>query len=63
MPHSALNGRTPDEVYFGQAENVPAELAVARSAARRARLEANRALSCEACMASGQSASALVSAA
>ena len=63
MPHSALGGRTPDEVYLGQAENTPAELAVARSAARRARLEANRVLSCEACTASGQSASALVSAA
>ena len=63
MPHSALSGRTPDEVYFGQAESIPVKLAAARKVARRERLEANRALSCEACVAPGQPSSALVSAA
>jgi transposase InsO family protein len=63
MPHSALGGRTPNEVHFGQAENAPAELPVARSTARRARLEANQALSCKACVAPRQRASAVVSAA
>ena len=63
LPHSALNGRTPDEGYSGQAENTPAQLAAARKVARDERLAANRALSCEACTASGNSAAALVSAA
>ena len=34
LPHSALNGRTPDELYFGRAENIPEELAAARKVAR-----------------------------
>jgi transposase InsO family protein len=63
MPHSALNGRTPDEAYFGKAEATPAELAAARSAARRERLETNRSLSCQACAARGAATSELVSAA
>ena len=53
MPHSALQGRTPDEVYFGRAEHMPVELAAGRKVARRKRLEANRSLSCEACVAPG----------
>jgi putative transposase len=53
LPHSALNGRTPDEAYFGRAENIPVELATARKVARAERLDANRALSCAACTASG----------
>ena len=53
LPHSALKGRTPDEAYFGQAENIPVELATARKVARAERLDANRALSCAACTASG----------
>ena len=63
MPHSVLNGRTPDEVCFGQAENIPAELAATRKVARDERLATNRALSCEACTASEPSAANLVSAA
>ena len=55
MPHSALNGRTPDEAYFGRAENIPAKLATARKVARTERLDANRALSCAACTATGTS--------
>jgi putative transposase len=55
MPHSALNGRTPDEAYFVRAENIPAKLATARKVARTERLDANRALSCAACTATGTS--------
>jgi putative transposase len=55
MSHSALNGRTPDGVYFGRAENIPAKLATARKVARTERLDANRALSCAACTATGTS--------
>ena len=34
VPHSALNGRTPDEVFFGQAEQIPAQLVADRREAR-----------------------------
>jgi putative transposase len=46
MPHSAFEGQTPDEIYFGSGDAVPAELASARMAAREERLKANRAASC-----------------
>jgi len=49
VPHSAFRGQTPDEMYFGTGEHVPAELASAKSAALEARLNANRSLSCENC--------------
>ena len=51
LPHSALGGRTPDEVYFDRAADVPEKLAAGRLAARAARLQANRARQCEACVA------------
>ena len=63
MPHSALGFRTPDEVYFGKAEDVPRKLSVARRAAREARLTTNRTTTCEACSASTSSATALSEAA
>ena len=50
MPHSAFEGQTPDEMHFGTAANLAAELATANTNARAARLAANRALSCEACL-------------
>jgi hypothetical protein len=49
LPHSALRRLTPDEVYFSRGENVLAELELGKKAARKARLEANRALDCETC--------------
>jgi transposase InsO family protein len=55
MPHAAFHGQTPDEMYFGTAANLPAELATAREQARAARLAANRAMSCDHCP--GQQAS------
>ena len=63
MPHSALDYRTPDEVYFGRAEDVPSNLEVARRTAREARMAINRATSCEACSASMSSPTALEEAA
>ena len=59
MPHSALEWRTPDEVYFGQEEDVSSKLATARQAAREARIAINRATSCEACTGSVSSSTAL----
>lgn len=49
MPHSAFDGQTPDEMYFGRGETVPDELAKARAAARVRRLAENRASRCERC--------------
>ena len=51
MTHAAFHGQTPDEMYFGTAANLPAELAAARSHARAERLAANRAMSCNRCLA------------
>ena len=50
MPHAAFSGQTPDEMYFGTAANLPAELAAARSCAGVSRLAANRAMSCDRCL-------------
>jgi transposase InsO family protein len=58
-PHSALNWRTPDEVYFGRAQDVASRLVPARQAAREARMAINRATSCEACSGSMSSPTAL----
>ena len=46
-----LNGPelSPDEMYFGKGDGVPDELAAARTAAQRARIEANRKLRCDSC--------------
>ena len=49
MPHSALNGRTPDEAYFGKGEDVPVKLAAAREAAQARRLAQNRTVTCKTC--------------
>lgn len=51
MPHAAFQGQTPDEMYFGTAANLPVDLAAAREQARSARLAANRATSCDRCLA------------
>jgi hypothetical protein len=49
VPHSAFRGQTPDEMYFGTGEAVPAQLEAARAEARRLRLERNRATTCRTC--------------
>ncbi len=50
MPHSAFEGQTPDEMYFGTGGTVPADLASARKTAREERMKANRAAACVACL-------------
>jgi putative transposase len=42
LPHSAFRGQTPDEMYFGTGDAVPADLMSRAAAARRTRVEANR---------------------
>jgi hypothetical protein len=49
LPHSAFGGQTPDEMYFGTGDAVPAELITRATAARRARLETNRLAVCGTC--------------
>jgi hypothetical protein len=49
MPHAAFRGQTPDEIYFGTGEDVPAALAAAHREARTQRLAANRAIQCSVC--------------
>jgi putative transposase len=49
LPHSAFRGQTPDEMYFGTGDAVPADLTSRAAAARRARIEANRSTACETC--------------
>ena len=49
LPHSAFRGQTPDEMYFGTGDAVPADLMSRAVAARRARVEANRSAACGTC--------------
>ena len=49
LPHSAFRGQTPDEMYFGTGDAVPADLASHAATARRARVEANRSAACVTC--------------
>ncbi len=53
MPHSAFNGQTPDEVYFGIGDAVAAELAIGRARAREARMARNRGARCGVCARAG----------
>jgi putative transposase len=49
MPHSAFEGQTPDEMYFGTGGAVTINLAIARQTAREERMKANRAARCGVC--------------
>jgi hypothetical protein len=54
LPHSAFRGQTPDEMYFDTGAAIPADLTVRAAAARRARAEANRSVSCATCPSVGK---------
>ena len=58
LPHSAFKGQMPDEMYFGNGDDVPKELETRMRAARLARLHANRLRSCPACDGPDDSAAA-----
>jgi len=49
MPHAAFNGQTPDEIYFGNGDQVVIDLAAARVRARQERTKANRMAACGLC--------------
>ncbi len=50
MPHSAFQGQTPDEVFFGIGDQVAKRLAEARESAREKRMKENRAVRCGVCV-------------
>ena len=50
IPHSAFNGQTPDEIYYGTGDKIPQNLKEKKEAARLARMEKNRAMSCDECL-------------
>jgi putative transposase len=56
LPHSAFRGQTPDEMYFGTGDAIPADLTARAAAALPARVEANRSVSCAACRSAGAAA-------
>ncbi len=63
IPHSAFRGQTPDEMYYSRGQDIPEKLEAAKVRARAARLMANRATSCSACLpGSDTSAGALAAA-
>ena len=49
MPRPAFGGQTPDEMFFGTGDQVPADLAISPARAREARMTTNRKVSYEAC--------------
>jgi putative transposase len=49
LPHSAFDGQTPDEMYFGTGAEVGAQLQGQRIEARTKRMESNRAARCGIC--------------
>jgi transposase InsO family protein len=50
MPHSAFQGQTPDEVFFGIGDEVTKRLSEARESAREKRKKENRAAGCGVCI-------------
>ena len=49
LPHSAFEGQTPDEMYYGIGDHIPEKLQADCLAARQSLLQANRAASCGKC--------------
>ncbi len=60
MPHSAFEGQTPNEMFFGTVYEVGEELANARKIARAKRMEENRAARCGVCVQEASSGALLV---
>jgi len=60
MPHSAFQGQTPDEIFFGIGDEVTIRLSEARESARGKRMEANRAMRCGVCVGEASSGALLL---
>jgi len=50
MPHSAFQGQTPNEMFFGTGGEVTQKLSAARTSAREDRMRANRTARCDVCV-------------
>ena len=50
IPHSAFDGQTPNEVFFGTGDAVVARLAVERVQAQTERMDRNRSVGCGVCI-------------
>jgi hypothetical protein len=50
MPHSAFEGQTPNEVFFGTGDAVVAKLASDRVQAQTERMARNRLVECGVCL-------------
>jgi len=50
MPHSAFQGQTPNEMFFGTGDEVVQRLTAARRSAREERMRANRTARCGVCV-------------
>jgi hypothetical protein len=50
MPHSAFQGQTPSEVFFGTGDAVVAKLAADRVQAQTERIARNRPVGCRVCI-------------
>jgi transposase InsO family protein len=60
MPHAAFEGQTPDDMYFGAADEVTQRLFAARKTAREERRNENRAVGCGVCVADTSSGALLL---
>ena len=50
MPHSAFEGQTPNEVFFGTGDAVVAKLAAERVQAQAEQMACNRSVECGICI-------------
>jgi hypothetical protein len=60
MPHSAFEGQTPDEIFFGIGDELVMRLSAARETAREQRMNANRTARCGVCVGEASSGALLL---
>ncbi len=60
MPHSAFDGQTPNEMFFGSGDEVAQNLSAARGSAREDRMRQNRAARCGVCVREASSGALLL---
>ena len=60
MPHSAFQGQTPNEMFFGTGGEVTQKLSAARTSARDERMRANRTARCGVCVGEASSGALLL---
>ena len=60
IPHSAFEGQTPDEKFFGTGDEVTQNLSAARRSAREERMRENRSARCGVCVGEASSGALLL---